>query len=60
MSSSTAELMAEYSPPIPKPVMTRKLTKDRKLHEKVVSTTPARYTANVMRNSFLRPTRSVR
>jgi hypothetical protein len=37
-----AELMAAYSPPIPMPVMTRKIAKLQKLHDVAVSRTPAR------------------
>ena len=32
-NSSTAELMAEYSPPIPQPVKNRKMAKLRKFQE---------------------------
>ncbi len=38
MSSSTAELMAAYSPPMPRPVKKRQKEKKRRLCEKAVQT----------------------
>src|SRR3954464_8469446 len=59
MSSSTAELTAAYSPPIPAPVRARKSVKLKKFQEKAVSAVAVRYSAIVMVKSFLRPQRSV-
>ena len=42
MSSSIAELTAEYSPPMPEPVMKRNRAKLHRFHESAVSPTPAR------------------
>jgi len=36
MSSSTAELMAAYSPPMSRPVMKRKMAKETKFQESAV------------------------
>jgi hypothetical protein len=58
MSSSTAEWMAEYSPPTPAPVMTRQTRNHINFMENAVRMLPARNTARVIMNSFLRPSRS--
>jgi hypothetical protein len=42
INSSIAELTAEYSPPIPAPVMKRKMAKLARFHENAVNPTPAR------------------
>ena len=55
-----AELIAAYSPPMPRPVSIRKIQKEAALHVKAVATVAARYTASVTMKSFLRPRRSVR
>jgi len=55
MSSSIAELIAAYSPPMPKPVRKRQNANDRKSNEKAVRTVAKRYTARVTRNMRLRP-----
>ena len=60
MSSSTAEWMAEYSPPTPAPVMNRHATNQAKLIEKAVSTLPARKIASVSMKRRLRPILSAR
>src|SRR3981189_3017515 len=59
-SSSTAELMAEYSPPIPVPVRKRKKAKGANPQELAVSAVAVVYTPRVTRKSFLRPRASVR
>src|SRR6266850_457369 len=59
-SSSTAELMAEYSPPIPVPVRKRNRAKGANPHEIAVSAVAVVYTPSVTRKSFLRPRESVR
>ena len=59
ISSSMAELMAAYSPPMPSPVTKRHTAKKAKFGEKAVAKVAAAYTASVTRNSFLRPSRSV-
>ena len=58
MSSSMAELIAAYSPPMPKPVRNRQNANDVMLHVNAVSTVATRYTSNVTRNMRLRPSRS--
>src|SRR3712207_1299163 len=58
ISSSTAEWMAEYSPPTPAPVMTRQTRNQTKFVENAVSTEPAMKMASVSMNSFLRPSLS--
>jgi hypothetical protein len=60
MSSSMAELMAAYSPPIPAPVKNRQTKKYMGFIENAVATVATRYTASVIKNSFLRPIRSAR
>ena len=60
ISSSMAELIAAYSPPIPAPVRKRKTAKLRKSHEKAVRNAATRYRPSVTVKSFLRPSRSVR
>src|ERR1700685_1691131 len=57
INSSTAELMAAYSPPIPAPVRLRNKQKLQKLQENAVAAVAARYTPSVMKNSRLRPSR---
>jgi hypothetical protein len=41
-SSSIAELIAEYSPPIPEPASTRKIMKLQKFQESAVATVKTR------------------
>src|SRR5947208_2262401 len=53
-----AELIAEYSPPIPAPVRTRQATNHQNENENAVSTEQARKMTSVIMNSFLRPSRS--
>jgi len=53
------ELIAAYSPPMPAPVRRRNSAKLARFHEKAVAAVAKRYTASVMKNSFLRPSRSV-
>ncbi len=60
ISSSTAEWMAEYSPPTPAPVMTRQAMNHQKFIENAVAIEPVRKTASVSMKSFLRPMRSAR
>ncbi len=60
ISSSMAELIAEYSPPIAAPVRNRKKAKLGKSHENAVSEADTRYRPSVTENSFFRPSRSVR
>src|SRR3954469_15148617 len=60
MSSSTAELTAAYSPPIPAPVRARNSVKLKKFQEKAVRAVAVRYRAIVIVKSFFRPQRSVR
>ncbi len=60
ISSSIAELIAAYSPPIPKPVRKRNRKNHQASKEIDVSAVAARYTASVIMNSFLRPHLSVR
>ena len=60
ISSSTAEWMAEYSPPTPAPVITRHATNHAKLIEKAVRTLPARKMPRVSMNRRLRPILSAR
>ncbi len=59
MSSSIAELIAAYSPPMPKPVRKRQNAKDQISQVKAVITVATRYTASVTRNMRLRPSLSV-
>src|SRR5262245_35590323 len=54
INSWIAELMAAYSPPIPAPVTKRKNAKLSIFHDVAVAAVAVRYTANVMKNSFLR------
>ncbi|HET6551571.1 MAG TPA: hypothetical protein VFG79_24095 [Solirubrobacter sp.] len=60
ISSSTAEWIAEYSPPTPAPVMMRQAMNQAKFIENAVATLPTRKTPSVIMNSFLRPSRSAR
>ncbi len=60
ISSSIAELMAAYSPPMPKPVRKRKRKNHQVSKEIAVRAVAARYTASVIMKSFLRPHLSVR
>src|SRR4051794_25385326 len=60
ISSSTAEWIAEYSPPTPAPVITRQAMNQAKLIENAVSTLPARKMQSVSMNSRLRPIRSAK
>src|SRR3954449_12579170 len=60
ISSSTAEWIAEYSPPTPAPVMTRQTRNQAKFMLKAVRMLPARKTPSVIMNSRLRPRRSAR
>src|SRR5436305_14110126 len=48
ISSSTAELMAEYSPPIPAPVTTRQAMNHQTLNEQAVAIEPPRNTRSEM------------
>ena len=59
ISSSIAELIALYSPPIPIPVTKRQAKKNRGVQANAVAIVAARYTPSVIMNSFLRPNRSV-
>ena len=60
ISSSMAELIAEYSPPIAAPVRKRKRAKLPKSQESAVRKAATRYRPSVTVKSFLRPRRSVR
>ena len=60
MSSSIAELIAAYSPPMPVPASARKIAKLMKFHESAVASVVTIYTASVIKNSRLRPKRSVK
>ena len=60
ISSSTAEWMAEYSPPTPAPVITRQARNHAKFIENAVSTLPAMKIVSVSMKSFLRPILSAR
>ena len=55
ISSSTAEWIAEYSPPTPAPVITRQTRNHQKFIENAVSTLPVMKITSVSMNSFLRP-----
>lgn len=59
ISSSMAELIAAYSPPIPAPVKNRQTRYQAGFIEKAVSTVATVYSPSVIKNSFLRPKRSV-
>ena len=59
ISSSMAELIAAYSPPMPNPVKNRNRKNHQGANESAVSAVEARYTPRVIMNSFLRPNRSV-
>ena len=59
ISSSIAELIAAYSPPMPMPVMKRKNTNDSKLNENAVVIVQTRYQPSENMKSRLRPSRSV-
>src|SRR3954465_2150092 len=54
ISSSTAEWIAEYSPPTPAPVMTRQTKNHAKFMLNAVRMLPARKTPSVIMNSRLR------
>jgi hypothetical protein len=58
ISSSMAELMAEYSPPMPATVRNRHARNHQKLNANAVRTEPTRKTASVIMKSRLRPMRS--
>ena len=60
ISSSMAELIAAYSPPMPVPVMNLQTKYHIGFIENAVRTVPTRYTPRVTMNSRLRPKRSVR
>ena len=60
ISSSIAELIAEYSPPIPAPVRNRKKAKLQKSQENAVRNAAIKYSPSVTVKSFFRPQRSVR
>ena len=60
ISSSIAELMAEYSPPMPAPVKNRAAANSQKEWVKAVLVVATRYSASVIMKSRLRPNRSVR
>ena len=59
MSSSIAELIAAYSPPMPAPVKNRAMKKYHGANANAVATVAIRYTTSVRMKSFLRPNRSV-
>ena len=59
ISSSMAELMAAYSPPMPAPVKKRQTKNIAALEVNAVATVATRYSSRVAMNSFLRPKRSV-
>ena len=59
ISSSMAELIAAYSPPMPNPVKNRNRKNHQGANESAVSAVEARYTPRVIMKSFLRPNRSV-
>ncbi len=59
ISSSMAELIAEYSPPMPMPVTKRQAKKNSGVHANAVAMVAPRYTPSVIMNSFLRPKMSV-
>src|SRR3989440_8156040 len=58
INSSIAELIAEYSPPIPAPVIARNRINHHTLNENPVAIEPPKNTNNVIMNNFLRPIRS--
>jgi hypothetical protein len=60
MSSSTAEWMAEYSPPTPAPVITRHAMNHTKPIENAVRTLPARKMPSLSMKRRLRPILSAR
>ena len=59
ISSSMAELIAAYSPPMPNPVRNRNRKNHQGANDSAVSAVEARYTPRVIMKSFLRPKRSV-
>ena len=59
ISSSIAELIAVYSPPIPVPAMNRKMTRNHRFGENPAIPLASRYVIRVTRNSRRRPSRSV-
>jgi len=60
ISSSIAELMAAYSPPMPEPVKKRAMKKYQGAKANAVATVAVRYTTRVSTNRLRRPKRSVR
>ena len=59
ISSSIAELIALYSPPMPIPVMNLTAKNQAGTNDTAVSSVPARYSVSVIMNRRLRPKRSV-
>ena len=55
ISSSIAELIAAYSPPMPMPVKKRQTKKYQGANAKAVATVAPMYSASVTMKSFLRP-----
>ena len=55
MSSSIAELIAAYSPPMPMPVRNRNRKNIQASVANAVATVAPMYSASVSMNSFLRP-----
>ena len=60
ISSSIAELIAEYSPPIPAPVKNRAIANVSNEFVNAVLVVAIRYRPRVIMNNRLRPNRSVR
>lgn len=60
ISSSTAEWIAEYSPPTPAPVITRATRNHARFIASAVIRLPPRNTSRVIMNSRRRPSRSAR
>jgi hypothetical protein len=54
-----AELIAEYSPPMPAPVMKRQIANAAKSLQSAVAPVPRTYTPSVTKKRRLRPNRSV-
>ena len=59
ISSSMAELIAAYSPPMPNPVRKRNRKNHHGANDSAVMAVDARYTPRVIMKSFFRPNRSV-
>src|SRR3954471_18890063 len=59
MSSSIAELIAVYSPPIPRPATKRKRSRNHSENENAAMPLATRWSAGVRMKSRLRPSRSV-